>query len=84
MLCCLQTTERKANLIFESSFSSDIDLFTRGIYTNLKSFATDPDLAQAIFEKAATDAGFKARSDIGFYLREFLAGHQDTLATQIE
>lgn len=80
----LSATQRKANLIFETEFGSDVDLFTLGIYPDLKAFATDPDLAPEVFEKAAQDAGFKARSDIGFYLRKFLVGHQDTLATQIE
>jgi hypothetical protein len=80
----LLATERNANLIFETSFGSDVDVFTLGIYSDLLSFATTPDLAPERFEKAATDAGFKARSDIGFYLREFLVGHQDTLATQIK
>ena len=37
----------------------------------------------ATFEKAAVDAGFKSRSDIGLYLRQFLVSHQDTLATQV-
>lgn len=80
----LLATQRKANLIFETSFGSDVDLFTLGIHADLKAFATDPDLPSEVFEKAAKKAGFKARSDIGFYLREFLVGHQDTLATQIE
>ena len=80
----LVATERSANLIFETHFGSDVDLFTLGIYSDLQAFAADPDLAPEIFEKAATDAGFKSRSDIGFYLRRFLVGHQDTLATKVE
>jgi hypothetical protein len=80
----LVATERKANLIFETHFGSDVDLFTLGIYKDLLSFAVEPDLPSEVFEKAAVDAGFKARSDIGFYLRRFLVGHQDTLATQVK
>lgn len=79
----LVATQRNANLVFETKFGSDVDMFTLGIYKNLQSFATDPDLPSEVFEKAATDAGFKARSDIGFYLRRFLVGHQDTLASQV-
>ena len=79
----LVATQRNANLIFETKFGSDVDMFTLGIYKDLRSFATDPDLPSEVFEKAATDAGFKARSDIGFYLRRFLVGHQDTLASQV-
>jgi hypothetical protein len=80
----LVATDRQANLIFETTFGSDVDLFTLGIYSDLQAFAAEPDLDSAVFEKAAVDAGFKSRSDIGFYLRRFLVGHQDTLATQIE
>lgn len=79
----LVATQRNANLVFETKFGSDVDIFTLGIYKDLQSFATDPDLPSEVFEKAATDAGFKARSDIGFYLRQFLIGHQDTLASQV-
>ena len=67
--------------IFETQFGSDTDVFTIVFYKDLKAFATDPDLPEAVFEKAAIDAGFKSRNDIGFYLRQFLVGHQDTLAT---
>jgi len=80
----LEATQRNANHIFETTFGSDTDLFTLGIYSDLLSFAKDPDLDSEVFEKAATDAGFKARSDIGFYLRRFINGHQDTLATQVK
>jgi hypothetical protein len=80
----LVATQRPANLIFETVFGSDVDLFTLGIYPNLAAFAAEPELAPEVFEKAATDAGFRSRSDIGFYLRQFLVGHHDTLATQIE
>jgi hypothetical protein len=80
----LVATQRNANLVFETKFGSDVDMFTLGIYKDLQSFATDPNLSSEVFEKAATDAGFKARSDIGFYLRRFLVGHQDTLASQVK
>lgn len=80
----LQATERNANLIFETQFGNDVDLLTIGFYPDLPTFATDPDLDSKIFEKAAKDAGFKSRSDIGFYLRQFIVSHQDTLATQIQ
>lgn len=80
----LVATQRNANLIFETTFGSDVDLFTLGFYPDMLSFATDPDLPTEEFEKAATDAGFESRADIGFYLRNFLVGHQDTLATRID
>jgi len=80
----LVATKRKANSIFITRFGSDVDSFTIGFYANLKAFAADPELDEKVFEKAAKDAGFKARSDIGFYLRKFLVSHQDTLATQVK
>lgn len=80
----LLATSRQANLIFETHFGSDVDLFTLGFYKNMQAFAAEPNLADNIFEKAAKDAGFKSRADIGFYLRQFLVTHQDTLATRVE
>lgn len=80
----LQATQRTTNFIFETLYGSDVDMFTLGIHKDLLSFAFEPDLPAHEFEKAATDAGFKARSDIGFYLRELLVGHQDTLASQVD
>lgn len=80
----LVATQRNANLIFETYFGSDVDMFTLGFYPDMQAFAAEPDLSDAVFEKAATDAGFKSRSDIGFYLRQFLVSHQDTLASQVQ
>ena len=80
----LVATQRNANLVFETYFGSDVDMFTLGFYPDMQAFAAEPDLSDAVFEKAATDAGFKSRSDIGFYLRQFLVSHQDTLASQVK
>jgi len=80
----LVATQRDANLIFETFFGSDVDLFTLGIYPDMQAFAAEPELTDETFEKAAKVAGFASRSDIGFYLRRFLVAHQDTLATQID
>lgn len=79
-----QATEREGNVIFTTFFGSDVDSFTLGFYPTLKVFATDPDLADEVFEKAATDAGFKSRASIGFYLRSLISSHHDTLATRVE
>ena len=76
-------TGREGNIIFETVFGNDMDNFTLGFYKDMQSFATDPDLSNEVFEKAATDAGFKSRSDIGFYLREFISLHYDTLAVPV-
>ena len=77
-------TEREGNIVFETTFGNDMDLFTIGFYKDLITFATDPDLPDEVFEKAATDAGFESRSSIGLYLRSLLATHNDTLATSVD
>ena len=77
-------TNRPGNVVFETVFGSDVDNFTVGFYKDLKAFATDPDLPKEVFEKAATDAGFSSRSDIGFHLRRFINRHFDTLASHVK
>lgn len=77
-------TKRDGNIIFETVFGHDMDNFTLGFYKDMKTFATDPDLPNEVFEKAATDAGFTSRSDIGLYLREFISRHYDTLAVPLK
>ncbi|MCY7294682.1 hypothetical protein [Alteromonas sp. a30] len=80
----LVKTQRKANIIFVTRFGSDYDNFSVGFYKDMQAFAANPDLPAEAFEKAAKDAGFAARSDIGFHLRRYLVGHNDTLATQVK
>ncbi len=80
----LTATKRQANIIFRTTFGSDVDSFTIGYYENLEAFSYTPDLPQEEFEKAAVEAGFKARGDIGFYLRELILSHHDTLATRVK
>lgn len=77
-------TERAGNIIFTTRFGSDVDYFTVGFYRDLEHFASTPDLPEAQFEKAATDAGFANRDSIGLYLRELIIRHQDTLATKVD
>lgn len=77
-------TEREGNIVFETTFGNDMDLFTIGFYKDLITFATDPDLPDEVYAKAATDAGFESRSSIGLYLRSLLATHNDTLATKVD
>ncbi len=76
-------TERAGNVIFTTIFGHDMDVFTLGFYKDLITFATDPDLSDEVFEKAATDAGFESRGTIGLYLRELISSHRDTLATRV-
>lgn len=80
----LEMTQRNANSIFVTRFGSDVDSFTVGFYEDFAAFAADPDLPAEAFEKAAKDAGFVARNDIGFHLRRTLVGHNDTFATRVK
>lgn len=76
-------TKRDGNVIFVTKFGSDVDNFTLGFYKDMIDFATDPDLSDKQFEEAALKAGFESRSTIGLYLRKFLVGHNDTIATKV-
>ncbi len=80
----LTATKREANIVFKTIFGSDVDSFTIGYYKDMNAFAFTPDLPKEVFEKAAKSAGFKARGDIGFYLRELILTHHDTLATRVD
>lgn len=79
----LAATQQTTNIIFETTFGSDIDSFTIGYHKDLNAFATTPNLPKAKFEQAAKDAGFKNRADLSFYLRSLIVKHQDTLATPL-
>lgn len=79
-----QGTGRPGNVIFTTVFGSDMDIFTLGFYKDMLQFATDPDLSDEVYAKAATDAGFESRATIGLYLRQFLSSHFDTLATKVD
>ncbi len=78
----LSATRQTANVIFETTFGSDVDSFTIGYHKDLPTFASTPDLPKEIFEKAAIDAGFENRAAISFYLRELILAHHDTLASR--
>ncbi len=80
----LMATKRNPNVIFETTFGSDVDSFTIGYYKDIVQFATMPDLPSDVFAKAATDAGFESRDTIGLYLRELIVSHNDTLATKVD
>lgn len=79
----LVATGRDANAIFMTRFGSDVDAFTIGFYSDMIAFATDPDLTDAEYHKAATDAGFESRATIGEYLRHSILMHFDTLGVQV-
>jgi hypothetical protein len=71
------------NVIFTTTFGSDVDNFTVGFYKDMIHFATEPDLSAEEINTAAKKAGFESSSTVGLYLREFLVGHNDTIATKV-
>lgn len=79
----LTATGREPNAIFVTQFGSDVDAFTMGFYSDMIAFATDPDLTDAEYHKAATDAGFESRATIGEYLRHSILMHFDTLGVAV-
>ncbi|VAV89844.1 hypothetical protein MNBD_ALPHA06-300 [hydrothermal vent metagenome] len=80
----LQATKRRGNLIFVADMGSNVDAFTIGAYKDLAAFAARPDLPEGTSLKAAKDAGFTDDNSIGFYLRELISAHHDTLAVLVE
>lgn len=79
-----QHTKREGNVVFETTFGNDMDVFTIGFYKNLATFAQKPELPESAFEQAAIKAGFESGDAIGLYLRELLSSHHDTFATKVK
>ena len=68
------------NFIFVRDQGAAWDIFTIGVFRDLKHYAESADVPAADQQAAAKAAGFSAPSDIGPYLRRFIREHHDTLA----
>ncbi len=79
----LAATGQVTNYVFVTRFGADVDVFTLGFHKDLAAFAAPAPVSNAEAEKAAREAGFKNRADLGFYLRSLLSRHQDTLAVPV-
>ena len=75
---------RPENFIFVRDQGASWDLFTLGVYRDLKHYAESVDIPSAAQDAAAKKAGFEASSRIGPYLRELIADHHDTLAVAVK
>ncbi|HSB08781.1 MAG TPA: hypothetical protein VLM38_04680 [Blastocatellia bacterium] len=75
---------RPENFIFVRDTGASWDLFTLGVYRDLKHYAESADIPAAQQEAAAKKAGFEASSRIGPYLRALIADHHDTLAVAVK
>ena len=72
------------NFIFVRDQGAAWDIFTIGVFRDLKHYAESADALPKDQEAAAKSAGFEAPSQIGPYLRRFIREHHDTLAVAIK
>jgi hypothetical protein len=72
------------NFIFMRDQGAAWDIFTIGVFRDLKHYAETADVPVKEQEAAAKAAGFEAPSQIGPYLRRFIREHHDTLAVAVK
>ena len=72
------------NFIFVRDQGAAWDIFTIGVFRDLKHFAEGSGLSPQDQEAAAKAAGFEAPSQIGPYSRRFIREHHDTLAVAVK
>ena len=72
------------NFIFTRDQGAAWDLFTIGVFRDLKHYAQSADVPVKDQEAAAKAAGFESPSQIGPYLRRFISTHHDTLAVAVK
>jgi hypothetical protein len=72
------------NFIFIRDQGAAWDIFTIGVFRDLKHYAESADVSPKDQEAAAKAAGFEAPSQIGPYLRRFIRMHHDTLAVAVK
>jgi hypothetical protein len=72
------------NFIFVRDQGAAWDIFTIGVFRDLKHYAESADVPLKDQEAAAKAAGFEAPGQIGPYLRRFIREHHDTLAVAVK
>jgi len=72
------------NFIFVRDQGAAWDIFTIGVFRNLKHYAESSDITPDAQAAAAKSAGFDSPADIGPYLRRFIRLHNDTLAVALK
>jgi hypothetical protein len=72
------------NFIFVRDQGAAWDIFTIGVYRNLKHYAESSDVTPEAQAAAAKSAGFTSAADIGPYLRTLIRLHHDTLAVAVK
>lgn len=78
------TLKQPHNFIFVRDQGAAWDLFTIGVYRDLKHYAESADVPAKDQDAAAKAAGFGSPSKIGPYLRRFISTHHDTLAVAVK
>ncbi len=76
--------KRPENFIFERDQGAAWDIFTIGVYRDLKHYAESVDIPVRQQEEAAKKAGFDSASAIGPFLRTLIRAHHDTLAVAVK
>jgi hypothetical protein len=79
-----KTLKEPENFIFVRDQGAAWDIFTIGVFRDLKHYAESADVPVKDQEAAAKAAGFEAPSQIGPYLRRFIREHHDTLAVAVK
>ena len=72
------------NFIFVRDQGAAWDIFTIGVFRDLKHYAESADVSAEQQQAAAKSAGFESPSQIGAYLRRFIREHHDTLAVAVK
>jgi hypothetical protein len=72
------------NSIFVRDQGAAWDIFTIGVFRDLKHYAESADVPAKDQEAAAKAAGFESPAQIGPYLRRFIREHHDTLAVAVK
>ena len=80
----LKALKRPENFIFVRDQGAGWDLFTLGLYRDIKHYAESADIPPKDQESAAKAAGFEAANRIGPYLRTLISAHHDTLAVAVK
>jgi hypothetical protein len=79
-----KTLKEPENFIFVRDQGAAWDIFTIGVFRDLKHYAESADIPAKDQEAAAKAAGFDSPSQIGPYLRRFIREHHDTLAVAVK
>jgi len=79
-----QALREPINYIFVRDQGAAWDIFTIGVFRDLKHYAEGTTLTPQQQEAAAKAAGFDSPSQIGPYLRRFIREHHDTLAVAVK